>query len=80
MKNAVNRTKVNFADGSFQREFSMDKTEYDHIVKMVEDGESVDFEIPKDAPEGKRLSGNALDGVGLDEQIPIDLNEMFNKK
>lgn len=79
---SINKQKVNLSDGSIDRTFSMDPDEYEYIRELAEQGEYVDFEIPKDAPMGKRASEKVL---GLDqeeeapqgEQVPVDLNEIF---
>ncbi|UOF90771.1 hypothetical protein LSG31_00365 [Fodinisporobacter ferrooxydans] len=76
-----NKQKVSLEDGKLERQFSMDEDEYNHIVELVENDEFIDFEIPKNAPMGKKLSEATLDiekeSVNSDDLVPVDMNEVF---
>lgn len=70
--------EVNEQNRSFQRAFRMDEAELDHIKDLNNDGEFIDFEIPKDAPLGKKYSEIILGTADeSDDQIPVDLAQEF---
>lgn len=58
----------------------MDEDEYNHIVDLANSGEEIDFEIPKDAPSGKKFSevvnGETFERESSDFE-PVDLSQEF---
>jgi hypothetical protein len=77
MEEIANTSAIETDDGKFERKFAMSEAEYDHIRDMDENGEFVDFEIPADAPEGKRYS--QMESVDEDPEDfqPVDVEELF---
>jgi hypothetical protein len=81
LKEFANDTKLDVNSGGFNREFSMDETEYEHIVDISLTDAFLDFEIPEDASEGRRLSDILIGSEGAkedpDEFEPVDLSQEF---
>lgn len=83
IKDAMNKAAIQVDENNkgFTREFSMDPDEYNHIAELAEQGEFIDFEIPKDAPMGKKASEAVLGIEKEEDQLePVDLDELFNPK
>jgi len=72
----INKQRIDTGDGTMERTFSMDEDEYEHIMALSEQDEFVDFEIPKDAPLGKRASESML-GIEEAKETPVDLDKLF---
>ncbi|WP_156157860.1 hypothetical protein [Gordoniibacillus kamchatkensis] len=79
LEEARNMQPLQQDDGKFSRAFSMDKDEYEHIVSLAQQNEFIDFEIPRNAPEGRRMSESAL-GISPSEADfePVNLEEEFS--
>lgn len=78
MEDLTNKTQINTTDDSFNRTFSMDEDEYNHIAELAQNDEFIDFEIPKDAPMGKKYSESIIGEVNSsDDFIPVDLSQEF---
>lgn len=72
-----NNTKIDPNNNTFDKNFTMDEAEYQHILELAENGEYIDFEIPEDAPSGKRYSETLRDVDSEDEFIPVDMDQEF---
>jgi hypothetical protein len=85
IQEAMNKAPIQIdpTNQSFSRSFSMDQDEYEHILELAEKGEYIDFEIPKDAPTGKRISESVLGmekkSINIDESDfeVVDLSQEF---
>lgn len=82
MDDMINQRHIDIdsQNNSFERGFSMDEDEYNHIADLAESGEEIDFEIPKDAPTGKKFS-EVVNGRASEQEpsdfIPVDLDQEF---
>lgn len=76
IKDYANKTNINVKGNEFSREFSMDEDEYNNIAERAENGEFIDFQIPKNAPIGKRYS-EVIEKKPVDDYEPVDLAQEF---
>lgn len=74
----MNQQAVDWSDGKMVRSFSMDEAEYDWIREQNEKGELIEFDIPEDAPLGKRVSELEF-SKEKEQQEPVDPKEIFGE-
>lgn len=75
-----NNSKIDTNSNTFDKNFSMDEAEYQHIIDLSEKGEYIDFEIPEDAPMGKRYSETLRETSDSEEDfVPVDLDQEFGR-